>query len=154
MGNRLTEDDEEPPQAEPSYGNIFDELLPHYILMGMTPEQFWDGESANYPAYRKAYQMKIEQEQKLADRQNWLLGQYFAAVLNATPLLVAGLNVKPSTQLPEYPDKPFLEKAEEQKKEEVRKQKEEDQMQLAMAMFQQFTLNMNKNISKKPVSAG
>ena len=151
MGNGLTED-EESQQAEPSYGDIFDELLPHYILMGMTPEQFWDGESSNYPAYRKAYQLRIEQEQRLADRQNWYMGQYIASVLMATPLLVAGLNVKPTTQLPEYPDKPFLEKAEEEKREEVRKKKEEDQMNLAMAMFQQFAKNMNRNIQKRPKS--
>lgn len=122
--------------------------------MGMTPEQFWDGESGNYPAYRKAYQLKIENELKMADRQNWLMGQYLMAALNATPLLVAGLNVKPTTQLPEYPDKPILEKAEEEKKEEARKKKEEDQTMLAMAMFQQFAQSMNKNIGKKPESSG
>ena len=148
MGDRLTE--EEPEQAGTPYGDIFDELLPHYIVMGMTPEQFWDGESGSYKAYREAYRMRIENEQKLADRQNWYLGQYIISVLNMTPLLVAGLNVKPTTQLPGYPDKPFLEKAEEQKKEEVRKKNEEDQMMRAMAMFQQFAKNMNRNIQKKP----
>ena len=66
--------------------------------MGMTPEQFWDGESSNYPAYRKAYQLKIENEQKLADRQNWLMGQYLMAALQATPLLVGVLCCLPPVQ--------------------------------------------------------
>ena len=125
--------------------------------MGMTPADYWDGEASNYPAFRKAYQQKIENEQKLEDRQNWYMGQYIMAVLQAVPLLVGGLNVKPSTQLPEYPEKPFFEKAEENKKEEVRKQQEEDQMKLAMAMFQAAVTKMNKHIEKdqaKKASAG
>ena len=153
MGNRLTEDDEEPKQTEPAYGDIFDELFPHYLLMGMTPEQYWDGESSLKPAYRKAYQMRIEPEQMLADRQNWLLGQYITAVLNATPLLVAGLNTKSGTQLPEYPDKPFLEKAAEQKKEEVRKKREEDQTKLAMAMMQAAFNKFNRRFETRQAEA-
>ena len=117
--------------------------------MGMTPEQYWDGESWLKPAYRKAYQMRIENEQKLADRQNWMMGKYLMAALNATPLLVGGLNVKNTTPIPDYPEKPFLEQAEEQKREEVRKQHEEDQSKLAMAMFQAMTAKFNRNIEKR-----
>lgn len=148
MGNRLT-GEQDSQQAGDPYGDIFDELFPHYLMMGMTPEQYWDGESSLKPAFRKAYQMKIETEQKLADRQNWMMGQYILMALNATPLLVAGLNVKKGTQLPEYPDKPFLEKIEEQKKEEVRKKQEEDQSKLAMAMFQAMVNKLNRNIEKR-----
>ena len=155
MGDRLTSEEEDPQQTE-SQGNIFDELFPHYLLMGMTPEQYWDGESWLKPAFRKAYQLRIENEQMLEDRQNWYMGQYMMCVLQAVPLLVGGLNVKPSTKLPEYPDKPFLEKAEEEKKEAARKKNEEDQMMLAMAMFQSFVKEKNKAIENKPkaVSAG
>ena len=117
--------------------------------MGMTPEQYWDGESWLKPAYRKAYQMRIHNEERTADLHNWYMGQYLIKALQAVPLLVAGLNVKSGTQLPEYPAKPFMVEAEEQKKEEVRKRKEEDQQKLAMAMFQQFTMKFNKNIQKR-----
>ena len=34
MGNRLTEEDD-PQQTEPPYGDIFDELFPHYLMMGL-----------------------------------------------------------------------------------------------------------------------
>ena len=130
-------------------GDIFDEQFPHYLLMGMTPEQYWDGESWLKPAYRKAYRIRMENEERIADRNNWYMGQYMIKVLQAVPLLVAGLNVKRGTELPDYPAKPFFEEAEEQKKEEVRKKKQEDQQQLAMAVFQQFTMKMNKNIEKR-----
>ena len=117
--------------------------------MGMTPEQYWDGESWLKPAYRKAYRLRMENEERIADRNNWYMGQYMIKVLQAVPLLVAGLNVKRGTELPDYPNRPFFEEAEAQKKEEVRKQKEEDQQQLAMAVFQQFTMKLNKNIEKR-----
>ena len=123
--------------------------------MGMTPEQYWDGESFLKKAYREAYKMRMETEQKLADRNNWYMGQYLISVLQSVPLLVAGLNVKPSTRLPEYPDKPFLEQMEAEKREKDRKQYEEDRMKLAMAMFQQGIMKFNKRMEagQKPKAA-
>ena len=122
--------------------------------MGMTPEQYWDGESSLKPAYRKAYRLKLENEQRMADRNNWYMGQYILHVLNMTPLLVAGLNVKKGARLPDYPEKPFLEKAEEQKREDIRKKQKEDQTMLALAMFQQFAKQANRNLQAKPADSG
>ena len=150
MGDRLTEDDGQPKQTSPTpYGDTFDELLPHYMAMGMTYDEYWDGEYGTKKACRKAYRIRMENEQRRADLNNWYMGQYMIAVLQAVPLLVAGLNVKHTSNLPQYPDKPFLEKIEEQKKEEVRKQKEEDQSRMAMALFQAMTLKFNKNVEKR-----
>lgn len=146
MGNRLTEGE---PQQTESRANIFDELFPHYLMLGMTPEQYWDGESSLKPAYRKAYQLRIENEMRLADRNNWYIGQYIMAAIQAVPLIVPGINLKKGASLPDYPDKPFFEKAEEQKKEAVRKKHEEDQSKLAMAMFQAMTAKFNKNIQAR-----
>ena len=148
MGSRLTEDGSEQTESR-SYGDIFDELFPHYLLMGMTPEQYWDGESGLKPAYRKAYRLRMENEQRIADRNNWYMGQYIMAAIQASPLIVPGVNLKKGASLPDYPDKPFLEKFEEQKKEEVRKKQEEDQSKLAMAMFQAWSVRFNKNIEKR-----
>lgn len=144
MGDRLTE------QTSPTpYGDTFDELYPHYLLMGMTPEQYWDGEYGMKKAFRKAYELRMENEQRIADRNNWNMGQYIMCVLHAVPLLVGGFNVKPTTQLPDYPDKPFYERLEAEKKEEVRKKHEEDQMMLAMAMFQSLVNQKNKRFEDK-----
>jgi hypothetical protein len=129
---------------------MFDEMFPHYLLMGMTPEQYWDGEYGLKQAYRKSYQMRMENEQKLADRNNWYMGQYMICVLQCVPLLVGGLNVKSSTRLPEYPDRPFFDKIEAERKEEDRRKREEDQMKLAMAMFQSVVMQKNKTIESKP----
>ena len=149
MGDRLTEKDK-PKQTSPyPYGDIFDELFPHYLLMGMTPEQYWDGESGLKRAFRKAYELKVEHEQRAADRNNWFMGWYMIRVLQAVPLLVGGLNVKSSTKLPEYPEKPFLEEIEIRQKEESRKKHEEDQAKLAMAMFQAMATRFNKNFETR-----
>lgn len=151
MGNRLTED--EPQQTETrSYGDIFDEYLPEYMAIGMSYDEYWDGEFGTKRAARKAYAIRLKNEQLLADRQNWYMGQYVMSALRGTPLLVAGLNVKPSTRLPEYPKKPILEEAEEQKKEEVRKKKEEDQTMLAMAMMQAAFTKFNKRFEQRQAS--
>lgn len=147
MGDRLTE--KEPEQTETPYGDIFDQLFPQYLVMGMTPEQYWDGESSLKAAYRKAYEIRMETEQRLADRNNWYMAQYIIHVLQCVPLLVGGLNVKNTTKLPEFPDKPFFEKFEERKKEETQKKQEQDQMMLAMAFFQANVEKFNRNIQKR-----
>ena len=146
MGDRLTEEVE---TEAKSFGDIFDEAFPHYLLMGMTPEQYWDGESELKKAFRKAYSLKLENEQRIADRNNWYMGQYMISVLQAVPLLVGGLNVKSTSNIPQYPDRPFFEKFDEQRNTEKRKRMEEDQQKLAMAMFQAFATKVNANIQKR-----
>ena len=81
------------------------------------------------------------------------MGQYLIAVLQSVPLLVGGFNVKPSTKLPEYPNLPFLEKYEADKSEKTRKKQQEDQMKLAMAMFQASITKFNKNLEKRKEQA-
>lgn len=149
MGDRLRGKDDPQQTVAQSYGDIFDEMFPHYLLMGMTPEQYWDGESGLKKAYRKAWQMRTEMEQRSADRNNWYMGQYMISVLQSVPLLVGGLNVKPSTKLPDYPSKPFLETLAEQKKETVRKKKEEDQIKLSMALMQAAFSRFNKRFEQQ-----
>ena len=104
---------------------MFDELLPHYIAMGMTYDEFWDGEYGLKKAYQKAYRIRLENEQRISDRNNWYMGQYVVAAIQSIKLMIPGINTKPGVSMPDYPDKPFFEKYEEQKKEAVRKQQEE-----------------------------
>jgi len=148
MGDRLTGEDKRQTSPTP-YGDIFDELFPRYLLFGMTPEQYWDGEYGLKRAYREMYKLRMETEQIITDRQNWYMGQYIISILNSVPLLVGGLNVKATTPLPSYPEKPFLEKAMEIKKEEDRKKQEEDRARLAMAMFQAGIAKFNKRFEKE-----
>ena len=147
MGNRLTDGEEQTESR--SYGDIFDEMFPHYLVMGMTPEQYWDGESELKKAFRKAYELRTKIERQEADRNNWYMGQYIIDVLQSVPLLVGGLNVKKGAQLPEYPHEPYLLKQEAEKNKAVRRKREEDQTRLAMAMFQTGIEKFNRNIQKR-----
>jgi hypothetical protein len=154
VGDRLTEEEKKSKQTSPTpYGDMFDEALPQYLAIGMPYDIFWDGEYGTKKAFRKAYQLRVENEQRIADTNNWYMGQYIAAALQAVPLFVAGFNTK-GANLPDYPDKPFFVKHEEQKKEEARKQQQEDQSKLAMAMFQAMTARFNKTMEKKQAESG
>ena len=149
MGDRLTEEQIRRQASPTPYGDTFDELLPHYMARGMSYQDYWDGESGMKRAVRKAFEIRLENEQKLADRQNWYMGQYMIMVLQCVLLLVGGLNVKPSTRLPEYPDKPFFDKFEAMKKQEADRKSQEDQTRLAMALFQEGIEKFNRNFMKK-----
>ena len=153
MGDRLTEDDQSKQTSPTPYGDTFDKLLPEYMSMGMTYDEFWDGEYGTKRACRKAFRIRMENEQKLADRNNWYMGQYLICVLQAIPLLVGGFNTK-GVQMPEYPDKPFFEKFEAQKQEEAVRKQQEDQQKLAMAMFQAMATKFNRNKESESTGSG
>ena len=147
MGDRLTE--EEHPQTEPqSYGDIFDELFPHYLLIGMTPEQYWDGESGLKAAYRKAYRIRKKNEELEMDRRLWLQGIYFREALASLPLLVAGF-VPKGARPAEYPSRPKLEKYQEEQNEAKRKKNQENETQTAIALLTARFAQFNKNFEKK-----
>lgn len=129
-------------------GEVFDEAFPHYLVMGMTPEQYWDGESWLKVAYRRAYRIRNENEVRAQDRNQWMQGIYIRDALLSVPLLVNGFAPK-GVSLTPYPDKPYIEKQDEEKKAEVRKRNEEDKMKLQMAMFQAMTEKFNKNLRKR-----
>ena len=152
MGDRLTEEEKSKQTSPTPYGDTFDELLPQYMAMGMTYDEFWDGEYGTKRACRKAYRIRMENEQRLADRNNWYMGQYIMSALAASALRVAGLNTKGG--MPDYVSKPFLERYEEQQKEEAVKRKQEDQQKLAMAMFQAMATQFNRNKEQKSVGTG
>ena len=153
MGDRLTEEQKSKQTSRTPYGDMFDEALPEYLAIGMPYDVYWDGEFGTKRAFRKAYQARIRNEQRVTDQNNWYMGQYVAMAVQSVALFVAGFNTKGAT-IPEYPDKPFFEKFEERKKEEARKQHEEDQSKLAMAMFQAFATRFNRNMEQKQEGSG
>lgn len=155
MDYRLTEGSQSDQAVPKTYADIFDEFLPQYLAIGMPYDLYWDGEYGTKTAYRKAYQARMQNEQRIADINNWNMGHYLIKVLQAVPLLVGGLNTK-GHNLPDYPDRPLLETAELEKREkerkdreEARRKKEEDQSKLAQAVFQQWVAQMNCNIEKR-----
>lgn len=116
--------------------------------MGMTPAEYWDGESGLKKAYREAWKLRMEHEERVRDRQAWLQAGYIRIALNSMALMVNGF-VPKGVHPDHYPEKPLLEKAEEEKKEADKRRKEENQRKLAMAMMQAAVARINKNILNK-----
>lgn len=129
-------------------GEAFDKVFPDYLIMGMTPEQFWDGESWLKKHYRAAYRQRVRNEERIRDQQAWLMGIYVRDALQSVAMLVNGFVPKGASPMP-YPETPMLEKAEKEKAQADKKKQEELQMQRAMAMFQAMTSGFNRSIEKK-----
>lgn len=161
MGDRLTEGDNPRSSSLTPYGDIFDELCPYYMAIGMPYDLYWNGEVGTKTAYRKAYEIRMEQEQRMTDYSNWNMGQYIVAALQAVPLLVNGFVPKGANTKP-FPDAPFLEQELKKKKEEEKREKDEeyrrkqgeDQQMLAMAMFQEMISAFNRKAEKQKKEQG
>lgn len=127
---------------------IFHDAFPHYLVMGMSPEEYWDGDSWLVRGYRKAYSIRIENENRIADRNAWRMGEYIRHAITSVPIVVNGF-VPKGHHMHDYPELPMLQQAEEQKKAETQKKQQENQQMLAQAMFQAFTEKINKGIRKR-----
>ena len=105
--------------SEPlSLAEIFTEVFPYYLFMGMTYDEFWHGPPSLVRAYRKAYDMKRHER----NYELWLQGRYIFDALHRVPLAVGfpDKNAKSSN----YPDRPYP--LTEKEAEEQERQREED----------------------------
>ena len=138
MGGKLVEEPE-PPKKE-TFESIFERVLPYYISIGMTPEQFWDGDVTLVKAYRKAYEYK-KQEWNV---QAYLNGLYtYDALLRVAPIFHAF--AKKGTKPLPYRDEPIeiYTRKKQQKQAEVDKSRD-----MHLRMIEKFK-RINKSLSKK-----
>ena len=101
-----------------TYTERFYEQFPYYLAIGMTYEQYWDGDPALAKYYRKADEIKLER----ANQQMWLQGMYiYEAICDASPILQAF--AKRGTKPHPYAEKPYAltEKQRERNAEEKEK---------------------------------
>lgn len=110
------------------YGEVFNTHFPYYLSIGMTEEQYWDGDNLLPRAYRKAEELR-------RDRQNsylWLQGKYvYDAIYAMSPALQAMGGGKPGSYVNE--PYPLTEAAvrERDKREQQRKMEERKAQMLA-----------------------
>lgn len=110
------------------YGEVFNTHFPYYLSIGMTEEQYWDGDNLLPRAYRKAEELRH-------DRQNsylWLQGKYvYDAIYAMAPALRAMGGGKPESYVNE--PYPLTEAAvrERDKREQQRKMEERKAQMLA-----------------------
>ena len=102
-----------------TYTERFYEQFPYYLAIGMTPEQYWDGDPALAKYYRQADELKLER----LNQQLWLQGMYvYEAICDASPIFhdFAKKGTKPAP----YPSHPYsltAKQIEEEKVENERK---------------------------------
>lgn len=105
--------------TSPTYTEIFEEAFPFYLSIGMTYEQFWEGQPSLTADYRKAHNMI----QKRRNQEAWRQGLYiynaigaFAEILPAFP--------KKGAKIQPYMEEPLPISEEDVREREERKQRE------------------------------
>lgn len=102
-----------------TYTERFYELFPYYLAIGMTYEQYWDGDCTLPKYYRKADEIRKERR----NEELWLQGMYnYEAFCDVSPVLHAF--AKKGTKPLGYSEKPYaITKAQRKRDEEERARK-------------------------------
>ena len=101
-----------------TYTERFYELFPYYLAIGMTPEQYWDGDCTFPKYFRKAEELRNEKR----NEELWLQGMYvYEAICDVSPILhaFAKKGAKPTP----YASKPYPLTSKQVKQDEEEKQR-------------------------------
>lgn len=125
-----------------AFARYIDNELPVYMAMGMTPDEYWNGDPALLKAYRKTDEIRRERENEML----WLQGMYiYEAIGDLAPILHAfakkGTEAKPYTERP-YPITKRLRK-------EAEEAKEKREYEQQKARFQQMMAAVNMRFASK-----
>lgn len=131
-------------RSEPSpisYSKQFWDMFPVYLAMGMTAEQYWDGDPMLAKYYRRAEEIRNERR----NQELWLQGMYiYDAILCASPILHAF--AKKGTKPKPYPTQPYALTAKERKKE--KEDKERKAYAKGKRYMEAFIASTNKKFQK------
>ena len=101
-----------------TYTDKFYELFPYYLSIGMTPEQYWDGDCTLTKYYREAEELRNEKR----NQELWLQGMYvYEAICDISPILHAF--AKKGTKPNPYPEKPYAITEKQIRRERVEKER-------------------------------
>lgn len=110
-----------------SYTDTFYEAFPHYLAMGMTYEQYWNGDVDLVRYYKKAQEIKNQRK----NQELWLQGMYIYEVLcDVAPIYHAF--AKSGTKPRPYSEQPYPLTQEEQEQKEERARQVEYEKGLAI----------------------
>ena len=105
-----------------SYTASFYDQFPYYLAIGMTPEQYWEGDASLTRYYRKSDEIK----RRRRNEELWLQGMYiYDALCDVSPIFHAF--AKRGTKAKPYPDHPYaLTGRDREKEREIREAKERE----------------------------
>lgn len=122
-------------------GETFDDVFPLYLAMGMTWAQFWEQDCTLVVPYRKAYQIRKEDENRFA----WLQGMYiYEALCDVSPVMHAFS--KPGTRVRPYPEKPYQFEPPQKK---TRAEKNIEKQENTVAFMQKLAAQFNRQFEQK-----
>lgn len=126
-----------------TYTEIFEELCPLFLSMGMTYKEYWEGDNELPSLYLKKF--KIEQER--VDEQAWLMGLYiYDTLCNLAPMFrpfSKKVNIKP------YRKEPFSTKNKASVEANITDEKKLEQERLkAYVHFKEWSNMMGKRLKK------
>ena len=125
-----------------SYTKTFYEVFPFYLAIGMTPEQYWDGDPLLAKYYRKADELK----QKRKNQDLWLQGMYiYEALCDVAPIFQAF--AKRGTKPVPYSDHPYSLTTKE--REDETKQREQRERDKARRYMEAQMAKLNKRFESK-----
>lgn len=115
-------------------------MCPQYMAMGMTYEEYWDKECDMAPAFREAYRLRKEDENRAA----WLQGMYvYEAICDASPILHAF--ARSGTRAHPYAKEPY----EYIKRRKTKAEKNAEKTQKTVEYMQKMAAMFNQNFEKK-----
>lgn len=109
---------------------MFDKALPQMIVCGMSPEEFWYGDTDLAKAYIEAYRVKRSN----ADADNWMLGNYIRHAVASC-----------LSEEAKYPEEPMI-AASEREAMEVEAKARERRKKAGIAFMEAFSANKNAYI--------
>ena len=125
-----------------SYTIIFYEVFPYYLSIGMTPEQYWDGDPTLPVYYRKADELRRKRD----NEHMWLQGMYiYEALCDVSPVLNAF--AKKGTKPAPYPSHPYSITAKERVEEKRLKEKRDAEK--ARRYMESMMAKTNKRFESK-----
>lgn len=125
MGGKLLE---KPPEIKRAT-EIFLEQFPYYLSIGMTSNEYWNGEPSLVKYYREAQRLRSENQNYRA----WLQGMYiYEALCDVSPILNAF--AKSGTKPLPYPKKPYGYDETKQTEDEKRKAEENERLKAQVWM--------------------
>ena len=124
---------------------VFEDALPYYLKMGMTYDQYWNGDVSAHRAYRKAEKLK----QKDLNQVAWLQVMYFyEALMDAAPAIKAFCKQRAKP----YRNAPYdFDEEERKEREERERRKRYKHIKERVAMFAEA---FNKKKTETPERKG
>ncbi len=128
-----------------TYTERFYEMFPFYLSIGMSPEQYWDGDCTLVKYYRKAEELRNEKR----NQELWLQGLYiYEAICDVSPILHAF--AKKGAKPHPYPSKPYAISEKQIKRD--REEKERKLVEKGKKFMEAMMLSTNKRFKEQSQS--